>query len=47
MTRTVLMGLVLLAAVSQPARGEIIAVWPDGSGDYPTILGRDRESRMS
>ena len=37
MKRTVLLSLVLLAAASQPARGEIIALWADGSGDYPTI----------
>jgi predicted outer membrane repeat protein len=37
MTRTFLVGLVLLVAVSQPARGDIIALWADGSGDYPTI----------
>jgi len=36
------MGLVL-----QVARGEIIALWLDASGDYPTILGRNRESRMN
>jgi len=37
MKRTVLIGLVLLAAASHPARADIIALWPDGSGDYPTI----------
>jgi len=37
MRRTVLICLVLLAGASQAARGEIMALWPDGSGDYPTI----------
>ncbi|UCC23513.1 MAG: PQQ-binding-like beta-propeller repeat protein [Planctomycetota bacterium] len=37
MKRIVLISLVLLAAASQAARGEIILLWPDGSGDYPTI----------
>ena len=37
MKRIVLISLILLAAASHPARGEIILLWADGSGDYPTI----------
>ncbi|UCF44385.1 MAG: PQQ-binding-like beta-propeller repeat protein, partial [Planctomycetota bacterium] len=37
MKRMFLIALVMLALASQPARGEIIALWPDGTGDYPTI----------
>ncbi len=37
MKRIVLISLILLAAASQAARADIIVLWADGSGDYPTI----------
>jgi predicted outer membrane repeat protein len=37
MKRTILLGFVLLVALSHPARADIIVLLPDGSGDYPTI----------